>query len=289
MGWDIIVVGAGSAGAPLAVRSAERGKRVLLLEAGPDYRSAQMHEAWRSPNPVRALLDPSATEGLVWMGVNSSRTDKQAQAPYWRGRGVGGSSSINGQIAIRPPMEDFDDWAAAGCAGWSWQDVLPYFAKLEDDEEFGDEPYHGRGGPTPIFRMPRDRWGGADSALCAAALAAGHPWAPDVNAPHASGVSPYPINSRAGRRVTVEEGLERAAGTRFGLAATVYTNDPAHMAAAHGLPAGVVWVNQWQGGGPERLYEPAGDSGMGATGSRAAYDAATRPVSIHAVPAAPGG
>ncbi|MEV0388874.1 aldehyde dehydrogenase family protein [Nonomuraea sp. NPDC050643] len=78
-----------------------------------------------------------------------------------------------------------------------------------------------------------------------------------------------------------EEGLERASGTRFGLAATVYTHDPAHIAAARRIPAGVVWVNQWQGGGPERLYEPAGDSGMGATGARASYDAATRPTSIH--------
>ncbi|MFG2005136.1 aldehyde dehydrogenase family protein [Spirillospora sp. NPDC048911] len=78
-----------------------------------------------------------------------------------------------------------------------------------------------------------------------------------------------------------EEGLERASASRFGLAATVYTNDPAHMAAARAIPAGVLWVNQWQGGGPERLYEPAGDSGMGATGARAAYDAATRPTSIH--------
>ncbi|MBE1582482.1 aldehyde dehydrogenase family protein [Nonomuraea angiospora] len=83
-----------------------------------------------------------------------------------------------------------------------------------------------------------------------------------------------------------EEGLERASASRFGLAATVYTADPAHMAAARRIPAGVVWVNQWQGGGPERLYEPAGDSGMGATGSRAAYDAATRPTSIHTAPAA---
>jgi acyl-CoA reductase-like NAD-dependent aldehyde dehydrogenase len=57
------------------------------------------------------------------------------------------------------------------------------------------------------------------------------------------------------------------------------------MAAARALPAGVVWVNQWQGGGPERVYEPAGDSGMGATGARAAYDAATRPVSVHTAPA----
>ncbi|MEV0388873.1 GMC family oxidoreductase [Nonomuraea sp. NPDC050643] len=216
-GWDIIVVGAGSAGAALAARSAERGRRVLLLEAGPDYRSAAMHEAWRSPNPVRALLDPTAVEGLLWPGVDASRTDKQAQAPYWRGRGVGGSSSINGQIAIRPPVEDFDDWAAAGCAGWSAADVLPYFAKLEDDEEFGDEPYHGRGGPTPIFRTPRERWGAVDSALADAALAAGHPWAPDVNAPGAAGVSPYPINSRGGRRVTVNDGYLEPARSLPGL------------------------------------------------------------------------
>ncbi|MBK1783531.1 GMC family oxidoreductase [Prauserella cavernicola] len=205
-GWDLIVVGAGSAGAALAARSARQGKRVLLLEAGPDYRSAEMHEAWRSPNPVVALLDPEVAMRLVWVDLQSSRTDKQDQGFYVRGKGVGGSSSVNGQIAIRPPVEDFADWAAAGCTGWAPEDVLPYFVKLEDDEDFGDEPYHGRGGPTPINRMPREQWGGVDAALARAALAAGHDWAPDVNAPHASGVSPYPINSRHGRRVSVNDG-----------------------------------------------------------------------------------
>ncbi|MGW4526389.1 aldehyde dehydrogenase family protein [Amycolatopsis sp. NPDC004378] len=78
-----------------------------------------------------------------------------------------------------------------------------------------------------------------------------------------------------------EEGLERASRSRYGLAATVYTADPGHAEAAARIPAGVTWVNQWQGGGPERLYEPAGESGMGATGARAAFDAATRPASVH--------
>lgn len=81
-----------------------------------------------------------------------------------------------------------------------------------------------------------------------------------------------------------DEGLERASNSTYGLAATVYSNDPAHIAAASRIPAGVVWVNQWQGGGPECIYEPARSSGMGATGSTASFDAATRPVSVHIAP-----
>ncbi|OZM72477.1 glucose-methanol-choline oxidoreductase [Amycolatopsis antarctica] len=212
--WDVIVVGAGSAGAPLSARLADTGRRVLLLEAGPDYRATALPEVLRSPNPIPALLDPDAGRDLVWPELLATRTDTQAAAPYWRGRGTGGSSAINGQIAIRPPLEEFDAWSAAGCTGWSRTDVLPFFNRSEDDEQFGERPYHGTGGPVPIHRTPRSAWGSVDAALHAAALAAGHPWAEDVNAPGAAGVSPYPINSRDGRRVSVNDGyLEPARGS----------------------------------------------------------------------------
>jgi len=201
---DIIVVGAGSAGAVIAARCAHAGMQVVLVEAGRDERPADLPAEWRSPNPVHGLLSESRHDYL-WNGLLASRTDAQEASLYWRGRAMGGSSVVNGQIAIRPDPGDFHEWAALGCDGWGWEDVLPHFRRLEDDLAHGDEAYHGRGGPVPIYRAPVAEWGPVDTALREAALHAGFAWSPDVNAPGATGVSPYPINSRDRRRVTVND------------------------------------------------------------------------------------
>jgi choline dehydrogenase len=132
---------------------------------------------------------------------------------YWRGRGVGGSSAVNGQIAIRGMPDDYDGWSAGGATGWSFAEVLPYFRRLETDLRYGDEPYHGNEGPIPIYRAPLAKWGPVDQVLAEAALDAGYTWAPDHNAPSALGVSPYAINSRDERRVSVNDAyLEPARG-----------------------------------------------------------------------------
>ncbi len=213
MDYDYVIVGAGSAGAVLAARlSADPAVQVALIEAGPDYLSAQTPEAIRSPNP-HTVITGEALAPYRWDTLTSRRTRAQEHRTYWRGRGVGGSSAINGQIAIRGVPEDYDDWAAAGCEGWSFAEVLPAFNRLETDLTYGAEAYHGDAGPIPIYRAPVSRWGAVDQAVAEAALSAGHPWAADHNAPGTAGVSPYAINNRDGVRVSTNDGyLEPSRG-----------------------------------------------------------------------------
>src|SRR5262249_56798550 len=141
-----VIAAGGSAGARRAARLSEAlSLGVLLLEAGQDLRTATTPEHIRIPNPMRAIGD----DDFRWPKLLARRTERQEPLLLWRGRAMGGSSTINGQIAIRAVPDDLDRWAAAGCPGWAWAEMLPYFRKLEADKNFPDAPYHGDRGPIP--------------------------------------------------------------------------------------------------------------------------------------------
>jgi len=199
MYYDYIIVGAGSAGCIIATRLTENPDvSVLLIEAGPDY-----PEIENLPEEVKlgyATEIDISTSKHNWQYKARGTDDAEIMVP--RGKVTGGSSAINAQIFLRGIPDDYDQWADSGNDRWAYQDLAPYFNKIETDMTYRDDPgdFHGSEGPIICHRFPRNEWPEATLAFEAATLEAGFPYCEDANAPGTTGVGPLPFNNPNGIR-----------------------------------------------------------------------------------------
>jgi choline dehydrogenase len=205
--YDVIVVGAGSAGCAIAARASEDPARtVLLLEAGPDY-------AHIASTPFDLVNSHNNSYRDHDWGLAHYPTPGRS-VPFPRGRVTGGSSAVNTTIALRGVPEDYDGWADLGNPAWRWDAVLPAFRRLERDLDFGAQPWHGDAGPITIRRYPHAELLRQHQAFLEAAGTLGYPGCADANDPAGSGAGPHPMNKLGRLRVSCAIGYLAPARVR---------------------------------------------------------------------------
>ena len=209
--YDTIIVGGGSAGSVMAHRlSAKSASKILLCEAGQDTPPGHEPPEIRDSYSGQAYFDPRFhwTELKVTTQIvshNNPEADRPPLRKYEQARVLGGGSSINGQMANRGAPTDYAEWVRRGADGWGWDDVLPFFKKVERDLDIHDE-WHGKDGRIPVRRIPVEHWTGYATAVGEACKQAGMRFLPDQNGEFVDGYFPVTHSNASEQRVSAAMG-----------------------------------------------------------------------------------